>query len=88
MSFLKDIFTGIFLAVLYLEVTQANDMTFVNVGKYATFYVVIFYAAKTVGMDTNIVTNAFVTKTIFSLVDDRIRKKSDTDTEDPKMKTK
>jgi len=72
---LSDIGKGIILALLYFEVTRTNDTTFENIGIFTGFYVIIAICGSFVGIDKNMITNAFLSKAIFTLVDDRIRKK-------------
>jgi hypothetical protein len=73
-TLLVDITKGLILSILYLEITQANDTTWNNVSSYTTLYCAMIYGARLTGVDSNIVTNAFVTKTVFTVVDDRIKK--------------
>lgn len=68
-------FRGALLGVLYLQITQANDTTPYNVILFALLYGVMFTGAHAAGIDPNVVTTAFVTKTVFTLVDERIKKK-------------
>lgn len=72
---IADAVKGIILALLYFEVTKANDTTFENIGLFTGFYVIIAICGTFVGIDKNMITNAFLSKAIFTLVDDRIRKK-------------
>lgn len=73
----KQVIKGLVLGLLYLEVTKANDTTIGNVFLFICFYVVMFNGAYLSGIDPNIVTNAFITKTVFTLVDERIKRKED-----------
>ena len=66
---------GIILGILYLEITKANDTTPYNVLLFAVFYCAMFAGAQVAGIDPNVVTTAFVTKTVFTLVDERVKKK-------------
>ncbi len=70
----NSILRGIFISILYLQVTQANDTNLKNVLVFAFFYTVMFNGAKIAGIDPVIITNAFLTKTVFTLVDDRIKR--------------
>uniref|UniRef100_A0A6C0DZA7 Uncharacterized protein n=1 Tax=viral metagenome TaxID=1070528 RepID=A0A6C0DZA7_9ZZZZ len=76
---LNDTLKGIVLSFLYFEITKANDTSFYNVFIFTTFYIILVNCAILVGIDPNIVTNAFLTKAIFTLVDERIKKESDKD---------
>lgn len=74
-TILSDLIKGIVLAVLYFEITHANDTTPKNIFLFASFYIVMVNSAKIVGIDANVVTSAFVTKTIFTLIDERVKRK-------------
>lgn len=69
------IIRGALLGLLYLEITHANDTTPRNIFLFALFYSIMSAGAQATGIDPNVVTTAFVTKTIFTLVDERIKKK-------------
>jgi hypothetical protein len=72
---LRLILRGIILGVLYLEITQVNDTTPYNIFLFSVFYTIMFSGAQVAGIDPNVVTTAFITKTVFTLVDERIKKK-------------
>jgi hypothetical protein len=72
---------GIVLAVLYFMVTRAKDMTPRNIILFATLYSIMFLGADLIGLNHKIVTTAFVTKTIFTLVDERVKKHMTRDNE-------
>lgn len=84
---LEDLFEytlrGLLLAVLYFEITRANDTTLPNVLLFTSLYIIMIVGANLANIDTNVVTSAFFTKTIFTLVDERIRKRSETQKETP-----
>lgn len=69
---LTTIMRGIFLGLTYFTVTKAQDTTFENMLKFTMFYTILSFSAYLVEIDTKVVTGAFVTKAIFSLLDDRI----------------
>lgn len=69
-----DVSRGVVMAILYLELTKANDTTAYNIGLFTTFYVVIINTARLLDIEPAIVTNAFLTKCIFTLVDERIKR--------------
>jgi len=71
------ILKGIILSLLYLEITKANDTTPENIFLFTSFYIIIFNGALLLGIDPNVVTTAFVTKTIFTLIDERIKRKEE-----------
>lgn len=76
---LSDFLKGILLSVLYLQLTKANDTTIQNVLIFSAFYVIMVNGATFAGVDPLIVTNAFITKTVFTLIDERIKKPEDED---------
>lgn len=76
-SFVTKLIKGLVLSVLYLEITKANDTTFENVILFTTFYISMIYGAILTGIDENVITSAFLTKTIFTLVDQRIKRQDD-----------
>ena len=65
---------GLVLALLYFTLTKANDTTLNNILIFVTFYTIFIFTAKGVNMNADIVTTAFLTKTIFTLIDERIKK--------------
>ncbi len=75
MSFFNfnDILKGLLLSILYLQLTLANDTNIYNISQYTFFYIILIFCARLVDIDPNIITHAFITKTIFTLVDERIR---------------
>lgn len=74
---LKEISKGFLIALLYFEITKANKTTFENIVLFATFYILMIYGAMLTGIDTNVITSAFLTKTVFTLVDYRVNKQKD-----------
>jgi ABC-type siderophore export system fused ATPase/permease subunit len=76
-----DIVKGVLLALVYFEITKANDTTLQNVGLFVGFYVIMIISARIADIEPSIVTNAFITKAVFTLVDERIKQK------DPKNTT-
>lgn len=65
---------GIFLAIIYLGVTISDDMTIGNVIIFTLFYVIFLTISSNIGIDPNVVTSAFTTKIIFTLLDQRLNK--------------
>lgn len=74
---LIQIVKGLIIGLLYFEITKTNETTFQNLLMYTFFYVVMIYGAKLSGLDPMVVTNAFMTKTIFTLVDERVKRKEE-----------
>jgi hypothetical protein len=74
---IKNIFRGIVLGLLYFEITGANDTTMENIVLFVSFYTVMVYGAALTGIDPTIVTNAFITRTVFTLVDEKVRKQDE-----------
>jgi hypothetical protein len=73
-KFISEIIKGIFLGFLYLQITLVNDTTVENITRFAIFYIIIVYGAMLSGVQTNVITGAFLTKTIFTLIDERVKK--------------
>lgn len=73
-TFLTHIIKALVLSFIYFEITNANDTTFENIAKFAIFYIVMIYGANVINIDTNVVTSAFLTKAVFTLVDEKIKK--------------
>ena len=71
--FYAHLLKGIVIAFLYFETTKANDTTFKNISLFTLFYILMIYGAVITGIDANVITSAFLTKTVFTLVDERIR---------------
>jgi hypothetical protein len=76
-KFITQLIKGIVLSLLYLQITKANDTTMENITLFVSFYLAMIYGATITGIDENVITSAFLTKTVFSLVDERIKKKPD-----------
>jgi hypothetical protein len=72
--FISNIIKGLVLGYLYFEITKANDTTFDNITRFTLFYIVMIYSTSFLGLDSNIVTHAFITKTIFTIIDERVKK--------------
>jgi hypothetical protein len=75
-KFILDLIKGVILSLLYFEITKANDTTIHNVALFASFYLSMIYGATITGIDPNVITSAFLTKTVFTLVDERIKRKA------------
>lgn len=71
---LLDFIKGVFIAFMYYQITTADDMTFNNIVVFAGFYVIILNSAVIAGIDPIIITNAYMTKMVFSIVDQRLTK--------------
>jgi hypothetical protein len=71
----SSIIKGLLLSILYFEITHANDTTPRNIFLFTSFFVILFNGAHLLGIDSNVVITAFITKIIFTVVDDRIKKK-------------
>jgi hypothetical protein len=74
---LKIFLRGIVLALLYLETTKANDTTPKNIFYFVSFYTIMYSGASIVDIDPMVVTTAFITKTVFTVVDERVKKKEE-----------
>jgi hypothetical protein len=73
-TFLTHTIKAFVLAFIYYEITNANDTTFENIFKFAIFYIVMVYSANVINIDANVVTSAFLTKAVFTLVDEKIKR--------------
>lgn len=73
-QFIMIIMRGVFLGLTYFTVTKAHDTTFENIMKFTLFYCILSLAAYLVEIEMRVVTGAFVTKAIFTLIDERINK--------------
>ena len=75
---IENILRGILISLLYFEITKANDTTLYNIALFSMFYLFMIYGAIIADINPNVITSAFLTKTVFTLVDERIRKQDDT----------
>lgn len=75
---IENILRGILISLLYFEITKANDTTLYNIALFSMFYLFMIYGAIIADINPNVITSAFLTKTVFTLVDERIRKQNDT----------
>lgn len=71
---IQFVLRGIILALLYFEVTKANDTTLKNVCLFVAFYLLLIAGANLAGIDSNVITSAFLTKCVFTLVDTQIKR--------------
>lgn len=76
-NILSSMIKGIILSLLYFEITKSNDTTPKNVFLFTFFYIIMINGASIVNIDPNVVTTAFITKTVFTLIDERIKRKPD-----------
>jgi len=76
-QFITQLVKGIVLSLLYLEITKTNDTTIENIALFVSFYLAMVYGATITGIDANVITITFLTKTVFSLVDERIKRPND-----------
>lgn len=65
---------GIFLGLIYFETTKAKDTTLQNLILFTLLFTVMSVSSELLGVDPIVITNAFITKTIFTLVDERVKK--------------
>jgi len=90
MSVQQDFFTviirSLIIGLIYFEVTKDNDMTFANIMKFSLLYIFMVYSSFILGIDSNVVTNAFLTKTVFTFIDERVKEKQKiTQTQQPAL---
>jgi len=76
MLLIATVVKGFIIALLYFETTRLNDTTLLNSVLFISFYTLMIGGAEILGIDPNIVTNAFITKTVFTLVDERIKRQN------------
>lgn len=74
-KFISEIIKGSFIALLYLQITLTNDTTVKNIASFTFFYLLMVYGAIISGIPENAITTAFLTKTVFTLIDERIKRK-------------
>jgi hypothetical protein len=70
----SEVFKGLLIAILYFEITKTNDTTFENIILFVAFYLSMILGATLAKIDTNVITGAFLTKTVFTLIDERIKR--------------
>lgn len=73
-TFLSHIIKALVLAFIYFEITNANDTTSQNIMKFSLFYITMVYGANIINIDPNVITSAFLTKAVFTLVDEKIKR--------------
>lgn len=74
-NILSVLITGFVLGLLYFETTKVNDTTFDNLIMFTSFYTIANITSKFLNIDDKVITNAFITKTVFTLIDERVRNK-------------
>ena len=70
----SEVFKGLLIAILYFEITKTNDTTFENIIRFVAFYLSMILCPTLAKIDTNVITGAFLTKTVFTLIDERIKR--------------
>jgi hypothetical protein len=70
-----EILKGFLLALVYFEITNANDTNLYNIVLFVGLYVIMTTSARIANIEPQLVTNAFITKAVFTLVDERIKQK-------------
>lgn len=70
---LKEFVKGFVLACLYVFITKEDDTNISNILKYSTYFFVLILLFLSVGVNSDIITSAFISKTIFTIVDERIK---------------
>jgi uncharacterized integral membrane protein len=73
-NILSEVLKGLVIAIIFFEVTQSNDTTVENIILFVAFYLCMILCAMLANIDTNVITGAFLTKTVFTLVDERIKR--------------
>ena len=72
---IENLIRGVLISLLYFEITKANDTTLYNIGLFTMFYSIMIYGAIITDINPTVITSAFLTKTVFTLIDERLRKK-------------
>ena len=73
-NLIDEILKGIFLSILFYYSTLTDEINIINVFKFTIFYIAMIFGALYTGIQTNVITSAFLTKTVFTLIDERIKK--------------
>ena len=73
MEFIEDTIKGFIIGILYLFITRENDTSLKNIMIFIIFYISVSNGARVAGIDPNVVATAFVTKSVFTIVDQRIK---------------
>ena len=73
-SLIKKTMTGIVIAFCFFESTLTNDTTFYNVLLFTAFYIGLSYVAVLVDIPETVVLGAFLTKMVFTTIDQRLIK--------------
>lgn len=73
MEYIEDIIKGLVIGILYLFITKENDTSFRNLGVFSLFYFTVANGAKVIGVDSTVIITAFITKSVFTFVDQRIK---------------
>jgi hypothetical protein len=69
----RELIKGLFLACLYVFVTKDDDTTLSNILKYTTYFFILILSFLSVGFNADIIASAFISKTIFIIIDERIK---------------
>lgn len=72
-NLMKEILIGIFISLIYLQATSAEDTDITHIFSITLSYVLLKYVADYVDINPDLITNAFITKTIFTIIDVRLK---------------
>ena len=72
-SLIKEILIGVFISLIYLQATSEEDTDITHIFSIALTYVLLKYIADYVDINPDLITNAFITKTIFTIIDVRLK---------------
>jgi hypothetical protein len=70
---LGDFTRGIFLALLYVFITKEDDTDLRHIIKYALLFFLLNILFILAGINREILVSAFISKSIFILIDERIK---------------
>lgn len=74
-SLFQIIIRALVLSLVYFQITKANDTTVDNILQFSLLFIILSYGAILGGIDPNIVAGAYMTKAVFTLVDEKIKGK-------------
>ncbi len=72
-EYIQDAIKGLIVGLLYLFITKENDTSVKNLLVFIIFFITVSNGARLAGIDPNVVVTAFITKSVFTIVDQRIK---------------
>lgn len=74
MDLIQDIIKGLVIGILYTFITRENDTSIKNIVMFIILFITLSNGARLAGIDQNVVLTAFITKSVFTVVDQRVKK--------------